>query len=110
MSIEVGKTLRMIREARSLKLKDVAFSAKISVGFLSLIEDGHREPSLTVLRELACSLRVPVEALILVSQPNDGSFKTTNTSTKRLADSISRLVKTQEALKKELESNDAETS
>lgn len=110
MSVEVGKTLRMIREARGLKLKHVASTAKISIGFLSLIEDGQREPSLTVLRELAASLNVPVEALILASQPDGGSIRTVDSSARRIVSSLEKLKTVQEALRRELESCDAETN
>ncbi len=104
MTVEVGNTLRMIREAKELKLKDVAFAAKISMPFLTLIEQGRRQPSLTVLRELATALRVPFEALILVSQPTGGTMQSADSVANRIVESLKRLKSMQDALKEELES------
>ncbi len=110
MSVEVGNTLRMIREAKDLKLKDVASAAKISMPFLSLIEQGRRQPSLNVLRELATALSVPFEALILASQPKGGSMRTADSSANRIVESLKRLKSMQDALREELESCSGEPS
>lgn len=104
MSIEVGNTLRMIREAKDLKLKDVATAANISMPFLTLVEQGRRQPSLTVLRELALALSVPFEALILASQPQSGTMNTVDSSANRIVESLKNLKNMQDALRDELES------
>lgn len=104
MSVEVGDSLRMVREAKGLKLSEVATAAKISVPFLSLIEQGSRQPSLNVLNDLAVALKVPVEAFILASQPKDAKIKGSEAATNRLVESINRFKSVKEMLRKELES------
>jgi transcriptional regulator with XRE-family HTH domain len=102
--VEIGDALRMIREAKELKQKDVAVAAKISMPFLTLIEKGRRQPSLTVLRDLATALKVPFDALVLVSRRPIGSARIANPVAKRIADSLKKLKSVQIALKQELES------
>lgn len=45
--------LRAQREARGLTLKDVAEAVRISIAYLSALELGHAEPSLSVAYRLA---------------------------------------------------------
>ncbi|MDX1965800.1 MAG: helix-turn-helix transcriptional regulator [Planctomycetaceae bacterium] len=107
MSIDVGSTLRMLREARKLSLKDVAKDAEISTPFLTLVEQGRRQPSLVVLRKLASALKVPVEALILASQPEDGTIRSSDAHATRIVKSVKRLRNVQEALRRELDAQNA---
>jgi transcriptional regulator with XRE-family HTH domain len=102
MSMQIGRVLRIIRQAKCIKLSELADLASLSVPFLSLVENGERQPSLGVLRRLSCALGVPVEALIVLSQPSDGSLSTSNGEAKSLALSIQRLVKAEDALRTRL--------
>lgn len=97
----------MLREARHLSAKDVADQAEISTPFLTLIEQGRRQPSLAVLRRLATALNVPAEALILASQPDTGTMQSTDMRAERIAASIRRLRNVQDELRRELESLNA---
>jgi transcriptional regulator with XRE-family HTH domain len=62
--IRLGKTIKKLRIEKELTQGELAETAGITASFLSLIENDHREPSLTVLRRLASALRVPEEILI----------------------------------------------
>ena len=103
MIIDVGSTVRIIRQAKGLKLKDVAEASGVSTPFVTLIEQGEREPSLTVLRRIAIALDIPVEALILLSQPTEGKIETRDRKAKGLMRSIQHLVSAEQNLKKYLE-------
>ncbi|NDB18270.1 MAG: XRE family transcriptional regulator, partial [Actinobacteria bacterium] len=72
----IGHRLHQIRKERGLRLSDVARDI-VSVGYLSMIEQGQRTPSSQVLRALAA--RLDVDQAVLES----GSF-----ASARLADVI----------------------
>ena len=50
MPVDIGKSIRVIRQAKGFPLKDVAAAASISNPFLTLVEKGARQPSLDVIR------------------------------------------------------------
>lgn len=62
--IEIGKSIRRLRNERSLSQQELAEQADLTPSFLSLVENGRRRPSLAVLRRIADALQLPEEALI----------------------------------------------
>lgn len=62
--IQLGNTIRKLRKYRGLKQTELADMAGISVAFLCHIERNNREPSPSLVRQLAESLGIPVELLI----------------------------------------------
>lgn len=103
MSIDIGNTIRIIRQAKGLRLKEVAQAASVSMPFVCLVEKGEREPSLTVLRRIAKALDVPAEALILLSQPSGGKIQTKDARANGLIASIRRIATAEDSLRKQLE-------
>jgi len=106
MPINIGKTIQMIRLAKGLSLKDVATTAAISNPFLSLVESGERQPSLDVMRRISQALTIPVEALILISQPNDTSLKSNNAIAENIMASVKRLADAEEELRRQLKAEE----
>lgn len=56
----VGADIRALRKSRGLKLNEVALKIGRSVGFVSQLERGLSDPSLSDLRKLATALDVPI--------------------------------------------------
>ncbi len=99
MNVSIGNTIRIIRQAKGLKLRELAQAAEVSTPFVTLVEKGGREPSLAVLRRIAKALDVPPEALILLSQPTEGRMETRDVQSQGLVASIQRLVRAEEDLR-----------
>lgn len=89
--LTIGKTIKIIREAKGLKLAEVATAAGISIPFLSLLESEQRDSSLRVLKRLSKALNIPAETLILLSQDEDNSLTSTDNRTLRLSKSLLKL-------------------
>lgn len=68
--IGLGDRLRLAREDRGMTLKEVASAAGISSTYLSEIERGNVQPAVSVLKELARVLRVPLSAIMSPSERN----------------------------------------
>ncbi len=64
----IGHTIKLLRTVARLKQKDLAEKAGIKANYLSLVEAGRREPSLTVVRAIAKVLDVPVSFLFWESE------------------------------------------
>lgn len=64
----LGRDLRGLRKARGITLKELALKIGRSVGFLSQIERGLSEPSITDLRHIAQAFDVPVSWFFLLEE------------------------------------------
>lgn len=62
----LGRDLRGLRKARGITLKELAIKIERSVGFISQIERGLSEPSMTDLRRIAKALDVPTSWFFLL--------------------------------------------
>jgi transcriptional regulator with XRE-family HTH domain len=68
--IALGRQLRHLRRAAAMTLGDLAERTGMSSSALSLIENGKREPKLSVLTALAAVFGVPVAALLAPAPPS----------------------------------------
>lgn len=60
----LGALLRSQRVAAQLSLRELAERTSVSNAYLSQLERGQHEPSLSILRAIALALGVPLEALL----------------------------------------------
>lgn len=59
-----GAAVRLAREQRGLTQEEVAHRAGITVGYLSQLENGRRNPSLLVMAAICEVLETPLEAVV----------------------------------------------
>ena len=63
-SLEGENLIKLWREERGLKQKELAEAGNIARSTMSEIESGKKQPGITVLRRFAAKLGVPVDALL----------------------------------------------
>lgn len=102
--LELGKAIRIVREAKGMKLAMLAERGGVSVPFLSLVENGERQPSLVVLRKLAEGLGIPPETLILLSQPPGGNLRSGDQISQSLVAAIKKLIAVEEEIRSKIAS------
>jgi transcriptional regulator with XRE-family HTH domain len=102
--LELGKAIRIVREAKGMTLGALAERSGVSVPFASLVESGGRHPSLHVLRRVAEALGIPTEVLIMLSQPSGGNLRTSDRATDSLVRSIQKLFSVETELRSKLAS------
>ena len=56
----IGSTLKLLRTASNLTQSSLAKDLKVTASYLSLIENGRKEPSLTFLKRFAKKLDTPL--------------------------------------------------
>ena len=101
--IAIGKAIRIVREARSQRLGEVAKNAGVSVPFLSLVENGEREPSLDVVVRLSMALKLPVDVLLLLTQSGKTTLKTSDRKTMGLVKAIQAVDEAEKKLRLKLD-------
>lgn len=60
----MGETLRALRTDAGMTLREVSTASKVSLGYLSEIERGHKEVSSEVLSSIAAALEVSLGTLL----------------------------------------------
>ena len=60
----VGEQLRRLRQDQGRTLRDVSSAARVSLGYLSEIERGQKEPSSELLAAICSALDVPLSVLL----------------------------------------------
>ncbi|HEX6827113.1 MAG TPA: helix-turn-helix transcriptional regulator [Nitrospiraceae bacterium] len=60
MGTIIGQTLKLLRVSKDIPQHELAHALGITANYLSLLEHGHREPSLTLLRKFQAHLKVPL--------------------------------------------------
>lgn len=68
--VTFGQRLRHLRRSRGLTLSDLGERVGRAPSQLSLLENGRREPKLSLLQALASALEVPVEELLRKQPPS----------------------------------------
>ena len=61
----VGRELRAIRVSQSRTLRDVARSARVSLGYLSEVERGHKEASSELINAICSALELNLSTLLI---------------------------------------------
>lgn len=98
MPLSIGKTVRMLREAKRLSLGAAAKATGISVPFLSLIEADQRNPSMNTLKALASALDVPADLLILIASGQPSSLASKEGEVDRLLQVLERVQRVEKEL------------
>ena len=61
--MDIGKKIRELRIKQKTSLNELAAKASVSPGFLSQIENGKSEPSLTTIKKIADALNISISKL-----------------------------------------------
>lgn len=65
--MNVGKAIKLCRTQKNMTQAELAGAAGISVSYLSLIEQGKRDPNLSTVEGIANALKVPLSVLIFLA-------------------------------------------
>lgn len=65
--MEIGHALKICRSAKKLSLDELAERAGLSQSYLSMIESGKREPTLSSIEKVAKALGVPTPILLFLA-------------------------------------------
>ena len=66
--MNLGLAVKMGREAAGFKAKEFADKANLSASYLSLVETGKREPSISAVVDIAKALKIDVSDLFSIAE------------------------------------------
>ena len=70
--MDIGRAIRFCRQQKGLTQPQLAERATLSASYLSVLETGKRDPSLSSLQRIARGLGVPLSVLLFVAaDPSD---------------------------------------
>ena len=85
--MNIGNAILLCRTRRQLSQGQLAKLAGCSTSYLSLLENGRRDPPLSTISKISQALKIPTNILIfLAASPSE-----TNNISKELAGDLSRL-------------------
>jgi len=62
--VAFGQVLMRIRREKGLSQEDLAFESKLNRTFISRLENGHRQPTLGTILQLAKAMGIPASFLV----------------------------------------------
>lgn len=65
--MNIGYALKVCRSAKKLSLGDLAALTELSPSYLSMIESGKREPTLSSIEKIAGAMGVPTPILLFLA-------------------------------------------
>lgn len=98
-ALSLGKSVRMLRNARARKSKSCAKEAEISAPALTLIEHSERQPSVETLTAIAKALNVPYDVFVIIEHP---TMTGASEAVYAIVKAIKEVHKAEESLKREL--------
>ncbi|MFA9479370.1 helix-turn-helix domain-containing protein [Phycisphaerales bacterium AB-hyl4] len=98
----IGDAIRVVRMAKGFKVKELAERSHLSASFISLVESGDREPSLSGIRAIADALGVPSDVLLLMSNLSSSSLRSTDRTTGDVVRSVDQILKAEAELEQKL--------
>lgn len=57
----VGKALKLLRTAKGMKQSELAQKIQVQKNYISMVENGHREPSLSFIQAAALALDASID-------------------------------------------------
>jgi len=68
--MNIGKAIKICRIRKSMRQSELAALAEISTPYLSLLEQGKRDPNLSVLTAISHGLDIPLSILVFLATDN----------------------------------------
>lgn len=65
--MNIGKAIKLCRTQKGLTRTELAKNADISISYLSLLEQGKRDPSLSTVEKLSNALNIPLSVLVFLA-------------------------------------------
>lgn len=92
LSQSVGRALKLIRTVKGMKQSDLAIKMDFQKNYISMIENGRREPSLSFLQSAASALNVEIDMFFVFAKDRNAFAEHTAANYERLQEILLQLV------------------
>lgn len=69
--MNIGNAIKLCRTQKGFTQAQLSENAKISTSYLSLLEQGKRDPNLSTIQDIATALDVPISILMFLATDKD---------------------------------------
>lgn len=90
--MNIGNAIKDLRQQKGFKQNDFALKCGLSQSYLSSIEKGRKEPTLSILKQIANTLSIPTPVLVLYSLDEEDISSSKKEAFKILEPSIKGLL------------------
>ena len=90
--MNIGNAIKDLRQKKGLKQTDFAVECGLSQSYLSSIEKGRKEPTLSILKQIANALSIPMPVLVFFSIDQEDIVESKKEAFKLLEPSIKGLI------------------
>jgi len=90
--MNIGNAIKDLRQQKGLKQTDFAEQCGLSQSYLSSIEKGRKEPTLSILKQIANALSIPMPVLVFFSLDLEDIDENKKEAFKMLEPSIKGLI------------------
>lgn len=90
--MQLGPIIKYCRSLKGLTLGAIASTSSLSVSYLSLVEKGKREPSLSSVKAISEALNIPFYVLIFLASSSADINEITPSAIQKLTDSLNELL------------------
>lgn len=90
--MNIGNAIKELRQQKGFKQTDFAVKCGLSQSYLSSIEKGRKEPSLSILKQIANALVIPMPVLVFFSLDKEDIAESKQEAFKILEPSIKGLI------------------
>lgn len=90
--MNIGNAIKVLRQQKGLKQTDFAVQCGLSQSYLSSIEKGRKEPTLSILKQIANALSIPMPVLVFFSIDQEDIDDNKKEAFKMLEPSIKGLI------------------
>lgn len=90
--MNIGTAIKNLRQQKGLKQIDFAVKCGLSQSYLSSIEKGRKEPTLSILKQIANALSIPMPVLVFLSLNRDDVAESKQDAYDMLEPSIKGLI------------------
>lgn len=90
--MNIGNAIKSLRQQKGYKQTDFAVECGLSQSYLSSIEKGRKEPTLTILKQIANTLSIPMPVLVFFSLDKEDVVESKQDAFKILEPSIKGLI------------------
>ena len=64
--MNIGKAIKLCRKQKNWTLSELAEKSNLSTSYISLLEQGKRDPNLSKLESIAEALKIPLSVLLFI--------------------------------------------
>lgn len=90
--MHIGNAIKDLRQKRGFKQNEFAEKSGLSQSYLSLIEKGVKEPTLSILKQIATVLEIPMPVLVFFALDKDDVEESKRETFSMLEPSIKGLI------------------